>query len=252
MRGTVYLVGAGPGAADLVTLRAARLLEKAGIVFYDALVDEEMLDLCPQAEKVSVGKRCGERSTAQRFINNQLIDAAQTHACVVRLKGGDPMLFGRAREEIDALLAAGIQVEVIPGVSAAFGASADLMQSLTQRGVSRSVLFVTPRVGHGETDHPWAKSAAAADTVVLYMAGQQAGAIAEALMAVGLPSTHPSVMIENATLPGKRIIPARLCDLASAAKQLQGGPALLFIGEVFEELVAQGELPAPNPKGRSA
>ncbi|MFN0315785.1 MAG: uroporphyrinogen-III C-methyltransferase [Burkholderiales bacterium] len=241
MPGTVYLVGAGPGAADLLTLRAARLLAKADIVFYDALVENAMLDLCPQALKVSVGKRCGERSTAQRFINRQLIDAAQTHACVVRLKGGDPMLFGRAREEIGALTAENIQVEVIPGVSAAFGASADLMQSLTQRGVSRSVLFVTPRVGHGETEHPWAKSAAAADTVVLYMAGQQAGAIAQALMAAGLPSSHPAVMIENATLPGKRIIPARLCDLANAAKQLQGGPALLFIGAVYEEWVAREE-----------
>ncbi len=234
-------MGAGPGAADLLTLRAARLLGRADIVFYDALVDEEMLTLCPQAIKISAGKRCGERSTAQRFINRQLVDAAQTYACVVRLKGGDPMLFGRAREEINALMAAGIQVEVIPGVSAAFGASADLMQSLTQRGVSRSVLFVTPRVGHGENDHPWARSAAAADTVVLYMAGQQAGAIAEALIAAGLPRTHPSVIIENATLPGKRIIPARLRDLASAATQLQGGPALLFIGEVYEELVVGAE-----------
>jgi uroporphyrin-III C-methyltransferase len=231
-----------------VTLRGARLLAKADIVFYDALVEEAMLHLCPQALKISVGKRCGERSTAQRFINQQLIDAAQTHGCVVRLKGGDPMLFGRAREEIDALSAANIQVEVIPGVSAAFGASADLMQSLTQRGVSRSVLFVTPRVGHGETEYAWAKSAATADTVVLYMAGQQAGAIAQALMAAGLPGTHPSVMIENATLPEKRIIPARLCDLANAARQLEGGPALLFVGAVYEELVGRAERVVRNTK----
>ncbi len=252
MPGTVYLVGAGPGAPDLLTLRAARLLARADIVFYDALVEEAMLELCPRAVKVPVGKRCGERSTAQRFINIHLIEAAQTHACVVRLKGGDPMLFGRAREEIGALRAAGIQVEVIPGVSAAFGASADLMQSLTQRGASRSVVFVTPRVGHGETEHPWAKSAAAADTVVLYMAGQQAGAIAQALMAAGLPSTHPAVMIENATLPGKHFIPARLRNLASAATQLQGGPALLFVGVVYEELVVQAESAAPDAKGRLA
>ncbi len=237
----VYLVGAGPGAADLLTLRAARLLAKADIVLYDALVDVEMLDLCPQATKISVGKRCGERSTAQRYINKQLIEAAQRYTCVVRLKGGDPMLFGRAREEIDALVAQGIEVKVIPGVSAAFGASADLMQSLTQRGVSRSVLFVTPRVGHGETDHPWAHSAAAADTIVLYMAGQQAGAIADALMAAGLPATRPAVIVENATMAGKRIIPARLRDLGHASSHLQGGPAMLFIGEVYEELVGRAE-----------
>ena len=241
MAGTVYLVGAGPGAADLITLRAARLLAKADIVFYDALVDPVMLELCPQAIRVCVGKRCGERSTAQRAINQQLIDAAAQHACVVRLKGGDPMLFGRAREEMDALTALGIPVQVVPGVSAAFGASADLMQSLTQRGVSRSVTFVTPRVGHGEIDHAWARSAAAADTVVLYMAGQQAQAIADALMVAGVPPSRAAVVVENATLSNRNIIPTRLRTLGEVSGQLRGGPAMLFIGDVYEELVARAE-----------
>lgn len=241
MVATVYLVGAGPGAADLITLRGARILGQAQIVFYDALVDPAMLDLCAGAVKVAVGKRAGERSTAQTHINQLLIEAAREYSHIVRLKGGDPMLFGRAREEIDALVARGIAVEVVPGVSSAFGASADVMQSLTQRGVSRSVLFVTPRVGHGEGEHAWARGAAAADTVVLYMAGQQAGAIAAALLAVGVPATRAAVLVENATLPTKRIVPARLRDLARAAAGLQGGPTMLFIGDVYEALVRQAE-----------
>ncbi len=153
--GTVHLVGAGPGAPDLITLRAARLLARADIVFYDALVHPETLALAERAEKIAVGKRCGKHSTLQRFINKRLIDAALKHAVVVRLKGGDPMLFGRAQEEIDALHAAGIRCEVVPGVTAALAASAELQISLTRRGVSRNVTFVTPRVGAGEDASDW-------------------------------------------------------------------------------------------------
>jgi len=125
-RPPVYLVGAGPGAADLLTLRAARLLSQADIVFYDALVQPEVIALAEKAVKISVGKRCGKHSSAQRFIHKRLIDAAHAGQTVVRLKGGDPMLFGRAQEEIDALSKAGIDVEVVPGVSAAFATSARL------------------------------------------------------------------------------------------------------------------------------
>src|SRR5438045_121829 len=149
MTGTVYLVGAGPGAVDLLTLRAARLLAEADIVFHDALVPAPILTLAARAEKVGVGKRCGRHLTAQRFINKRLVDAARQHRIVVRLKGGDPLLFGRAQEEIDYLRAHGIAVEIVPGVTAAFAASADLGVSLTQRGLARSVAFVTPRVGTG-------------------------------------------------------------------------------------------------------
>src|SRR5213592_1009668 len=113
--GTVFLVGAGPGAPDLLTLRAARLLAEADIVFHDALVHPDTIALAARAEKIAVGKRCGKHSTAQKFINKRLIDAARAHAVVIRLKGGDPMLFGRAQEEIDALRAAGIPFEVVPG-----------------------------------------------------------------------------------------------------------------------------------------
>src|SRR6185369_3301261 len=114
--GTVYLVGAGPGAPDLLTLRAARLLGEADIVFHDALVHPDTIALAVHAEKFAVGKRCGRHSTAQRFINKRLVDAAATHRVIVRLKGGDPLLFGRAQEEIEALEAAGIRYEVVPGI----------------------------------------------------------------------------------------------------------------------------------------
>ena len=241
MTGTVYLVGAGPGASDLLTLRAARLLEQADVVFHDALVHADVLALASGARLVAVGKRCGKLSTAQRFINKQLIDAAARYRCVVRLKGGDPMLFGRAQEEIDALRAAGIQVEVVPGVSAAFAASADLAQSLTERGVSRSATFLTPRVGDGEAAHDWALPAAAADTVVLYMASQQAQAIRDGLLAAGVPASRPAVFVENASLPNRRVVPVRLGDLTEAAALLGGGPTLLFMGEVYQGIVTQAE-----------
>ena len=124
--GKVYLVGAGPGAPDLLTLRAARLLERADIVFYDALVHPDTIALAANARKIAVGKRCGKHSTAQQFINKRLVDAAAVHSVVVRLKGGDPMLFGRAQEEIAALEAAGVRYEVVPGITAALAASAEI------------------------------------------------------------------------------------------------------------------------------
>src|SRR3982751_3643988 len=164
IQGTVYLVGAGPGAPDLLTLRAARLLERAEIVFYDALVHPDTLALARDAEKVAVGKRCGRHSTAQRFINKRLVDAARSHRCVVRLKGGDPMLFGRAQEEIAALEAAGVSYAVVPGVTAALACSAELGIALTQRGVSRSVAMVTPRVAQGEAASSWADVLLEADS----------------------------------------------------------------------------------------
>lgn len=239
--GTVYLVGAGPGAPDLLTLRALRLLEQADIVFHDALVHPDTLAFAARAQLIAVGKRCGKLSTAQRFINKRLIDAARTHRVVVRLKGGDPMLFGRAQEEIDALREAGIAVEVVPGISAAFSASAQLAQSLTERGLSRSVAFVTPRVGEGETAHDWAKPAANADTVVLYMASRQADAISAGLQAAGIDASQPAIFVENASSPEARVLPTRVSSLAQAAARLGDGPALLLVGAVYEDIVSRAE-----------
>ena len=235
--GKVWLVGAGPGAADLLTLRAARLLGRADVVVHDALIDPEVLALAaPGALLVPVGKRCGKLSAAQRFINKRLVDLARQHRCVVRLKGGDPMMFGRAQEEIDALVTAGICCEVVPGISSAFAASAAVMRSLTRRGASRNVTFLTPRFGDGESAHDWARPAAAADTVVLYMASRQPQQIADGLIAAGVSPDRPAVIVESASLPGQRLLPTRVADLAATAAQLGDGPALLLVGDVFAAL----------------
>jgi uroporphyrin-III C-methyltransferase len=233
--GTVHLVGAGPGAPDLLTLRAARVLAQADIVFHDALVHPETLALAVRAEKVAVGKRCGRHTTLQRFINKRLIDAARKYAVVVRLKGGDPMLFGRAQEEIDALRAAGVRCEVVPGVTAALAASAGLQISLTRRGMSRNVVFVTPRVGAGEEAGDWVKSVCNADSAVMYMAAGQAAAIAAQLIANGLPADMPVVIVENASLPEMAQTAMTLGKLRTVTERMtHGGPALLMIGRVFQ------------------
>lgn len=239
-QGKVYLVGAGPGAPDLLTLRAARLLERADIVFHDALVHPDTLALATHALKVAVGKRSGKLSTAQRFINKQLIDAAQKYQTVVRLKGGDPMLFGRAQEEIDALAAAGVALEIVPGVSAAFAASADLQVSLTRRAASRSVVFATPREAQGSRENTWAKAAAAADTVVLYMAAGTAQSVSDALIANGVPASRPAVIVENAASDQRNVIAASVGTLPAAAQSVGAGPALVMVGEVYAGVVVTG------------
>lgn len=232
--GKVYLVGAGPGAPDLLTLRAAKLLGVADVVFFDALVHPDTVALAVNARKVAVGKRAGQLSPDQRFINRALVEAGLRHdSIVVRLKGGDPMLFGRAQEEIDALTSAGIEVEVVPGVTAALGAAASLATSLTRRGVSRSIAFATPRVGRGETAGEWADAVAASDTAILYMAAGEAEAVRAALIGRGIASTTPVVLVENATLPNERQIRGRLADLPALVDQRVAGPAIVCIGRVF-------------------
>jgi uroporphyrin-III C-methyltransferase len=233
MTGTVYLVGAGPGAPDLLTLRAARLLEQADIVFHDALVHPDTIALAARAQKVAVGKRCGRHSTAQQFINKRLVDAARRHEIVVRLKGGDPMMFGRAQEEIAALEEAGIACEVVPGITAALAAAAELRTSLTQRGSARSVTFATPRVGATEPDSTWAEGLAAADAGAIYMGLGEAASIASTLMAAGKPPGLPVAIVESASLPEQRIRYTTLADLPGFADANVGGPALILVGPQF-------------------
>ena len=245
--GKVYLVGAGPGAPDLLTLRAARLLTVADIVFHDALVHPETIALAASAEKIAVGKRHGAHSAAQAFINKRLIDAASKHQTVVRLKGGDPMLFGRAQEEISALEAARIEYEIVPGITAALAASAELGVSLTQRGVARSVALVTPRVGSGESRSDWLRAALNADTAALYMAAHEARAIASALIAGGKPAATPVAIVENASLPTAVHTFTTLKALSTNGFGPVIGPALLLIGEVYRtslerEQAAQAKL----------
>jgi uroporphyrin-III C-methyltransferase len=235
MTGRVYLIGAGPGAADLLTLRAARILGEAEVVFHDALVEPEVLALAPGAQKIAVGKRCGRHATSQLFINKRLADAAQRHRVVVRIKGGDPMLFGRAHEEISYLQARGIAVEVVPGVTAALGAAAALGVSLTRRGVARSVAFATPRVGEGERASDWARAAANADTAALYMASHEAVAVRDALLAAGVAADTPAIIAAGISLPDERWHFGTLAQLAELAAAVAGAPALLLLGEVFAE-----------------
>jgi uroporphyrin-III C-methyltransferase len=234
LKGTVYLVGAGPGAADLLTLRAARLLGEADIVFHDALVPGEILALASTSVKIAVGKRCGRHSTAQRFINKRLADAAARYRTVVRLKGGDPMLFGRAHEELEYLNERGIRTEVVPGITAALGASAELQVSLTQRGVARSVVFATTRAAEGAQPSGWVQAVAAADTAVLYMASGDAEQVRDALLAAGMRADLPVAVAENVSLDAT----TRAGVLHELPRLSAGcsGPALLLIGQVFARI----------------
>jgi uroporphyrin-III C-methyltransferase len=238
--GKVYLVGAGPGAADLITVRGAKLLDKADIVFHDALVEPEMLALCPQATLVPVGKRCGKLSSAQHFINKRLVDAAYKYQTIVRLKGGDPMLFGRADEELSSLKDAGIEVEVVPGITAALAAAASIGQSLTLRGVSRSVAFVTlaqatENPGYGE---PLANPSA--DTLVYYMGRKDASRIAQQL--IEQSPNHgfntPVQILEAVSTPRERQWGSTLSELAAGKADQwfdRSSPALIMIGEALKQ-----------------
>lgn len=250
MTGKVFLVGAGPGAPDLLTIRASRIIASADILFHDALVNPDVVALATRAEKVAVGKRHARYSTAQAFINKRLIDAVQRHAVVVRLKGGDPLMFGRAQEEIDALTGAGIDIEVVSGITAALAAGAALGVSLTQRGVSRSITFVTPRVGKDESVSDWAAAAIAADTAVIYMGAGEAQAIAEQLIERGIPGQRPVALVENASLAGETRHIGTLSQLGALAQALGNGPAIIVLGEVLMPLAARTASAAAAPMQR--
>lgn len=242
--GKVYLVGAGPGAADLITVRGAKLLEKADIVFHDALVDPAMLELCAQAIKVPVGKRCGKLSSAQHFINKRLIDATQKHQTIVRLKGGDPMMFGRADEEIQALKNHGIEVEVVPGITAALAGAAAIQQSLTLRGVSRSVAFITLAQGADNlADSENQKQPIQnpqADTLVYYMGRKDAANIAKQLIANSSnhASNTPVHILEAVSTQNERHWSSTLGELAEGKANDwfdSKSPALIMVGEALRE-----------------
>jgi len=228
--GKVWLVGAGPGAQDLITVRGARILGEADVVMYDALVTEQMLELCPNAVKISVGKRYGQRSAAQEFINQQLIDCAAKYQRVVRLKGGDPMLFGRADEELTALEAHGIEVEVVPGITTAVAAAAAAKQPLTKRGIARSVAFFTSSTAPGHTDEVAIPST---DTLVQYMGGREAIATAQRLLAQGRREDTPVLVIENVSRPDQRIERITLAQLAHGL-ETANGPVLVMLGEAMK------------------
>lgn len=242
--GKVYLVGAGPGAADLITVRGAKLLERADIVFHDALVDPAILELCSQAIIEPVGKRCGKLSSAQHFINKRLVDAAQQYQIIVRLKGGDPMMFGRADEEIHALRKAGVEVEVVSGITAALAGAAAIQQSLTLRGVSRSVAFVTLAQGtenlgdNGGKQQPIQNPQA--DILVFYMSRKDAANIAKQLIDSDSQknSNTPVHILEAVSTQNERHWSGALGELANGKANDwfdSKSPALIMVGEALRE-----------------
>jgi uroporphyrin-III C-methyltransferase len=237
-RGVVHLVGAGPGDPDLLTVKALRVLRGADVVVHDRLTPQGILDLAaPGARLIDVGKRKSRHTLPQDDINQLLIALAREGLNVVRLKGGDPFVFGRGGEELQALRAAGVQVHVVPGVTAALAAAAAAGAPLTHRGLAQSVVFVA---GHaavnadgsaGEPDLDWTALARANQTVVVYMGLSTASSIAGRLIAAGRAPSTPVLVVQDASLESERRILTRLIDLPGAVLGLDG-PALLLIGEV--------------------
>lgn len=231
--GTIYLVGAGPGDPDLLTLRAARLIEGADIIVHDGLVDRSIMDMArSDAELISVAKQRSKHTMAQDDINALLVRIARSGRDVVRLKGGDPFVFGRGGEEVEAARAAGVPVEVVPGISAANGAAAAAQIALTHRDASSIVSFVAGQC-KGLAEQDWAGLAGKGRTLVIYMGVKTAPQIAEKLMADGLAPDMPIAVIENGARPIMRVLRGPLAALPELIEQEQVvSPALIVIGEV--------------------
>lgn len=223
--GRVAFVGAGPGAADLITLRGARLLAQADVVLFDALADPALRELAPQARWIDVGKRGFHHATPQAAIDALLVRHARAQRLVVRLKGGDPGIFGRLEEELQALAAAGIACEVVPGVTAAIAAAADMQRPLTRRGGGRSVCLSTAMTRQAEL-----RGGRHADTEVFYMAGRQLGALGRALLAAGWAEDTPVCVVSRAGWPDRLGSDHRLDDLGQAALLHAGCPTVVTVG----------------------
>lgn len=233
--GHVWLAGAGPGDPRHLTLEVASALSRADAVVYDALVNEAVLSLCPQAELLYAGKRGGRPSAAQDDICNTLIALAGQGKRVLRLKGGDPFLFGRGGEEALALKAAGIPFRVLPGLTSAFAALATAHIPATMRGVSRAVTFATGHAADEPDDLDWAALARTGEPIVVYMGMKNLGRIVAKLRAAGLSGATPAAIIMAATTPGERILTATLDTLEAEAKaQGFGAPALIVIGGIVD------------------
>jgi uroporphyrin-III C-methyltransferase len=237
--GRVVFVGAGPGSADLITLRGARWLARAEVVLVDALADPALLALAPQARWFDVGKRGYGRATAQAAIDALLVHFAQRHRVVVRLKGGDPSLFGRLEEELAAIAAHGIEAEVVPGVTAACAAAAEARRPLTRRGRGRSVALVTAVGAEGMLP-----AGRRADTEVVYMAGHRLAQLGARLRAAGWPADAPVVVVSNAGGADARTSVHRLDALDDATALHGGRPTVVTVGAGSTPIARQGAWPA--------
>ncbi len=232
--GEVWLVGAGPGDPELLTLKALRVLQTADVVVHDGLVSDEILALAPgEARRISVAKRKSRHTYAQDEINRMLVAFALEGLTVVRLKGGDPFIFGRGGEELEACREAGVACHIVPGVTAALAAGAGAGAPLTHRGAAQAVTFVTGHAAKGETpDLDWTALARANHTVVIYMGVSMAGPIAQRLAAAGRDAATPALIVENASRADERRVLTTLDGLAQAAEAVRG-PALLIVGEAM-------------------
>ncbi|SMF27224.1 uroporphyrinogen-III C-methyltransferase [Pseudogulbenkiania subflava] len=232
--GSVCLIGAGPGDPELITVKGLNRLQRAEVVLYDHLVDPAVLALAsPSAWRIDVGKEASRHTLPQDEINALLVRQARQGRRVARLKGGDPFLFGRGGEEVQALAEAGIPCEVIPGITAACGAAARGLIPLTHRDYAQGVSFVTGHRRDGEDELEWTRHTGAEETLVIYMGLAEAARICAELMRHGRPGTTPAAVIERATTPQQRIVSADLATLpAHIAAAGVRPPALLIIGEV--------------------
>ncbi len=223
--GRVVFIGAGPGSADLITLRGARRLAEAEVVLFDALTDPALREFAPQAKWVDVGKRGFSHATGQATIDALLVRYARSHRVVVRLKGGDASIFGRLEEELQALAASGIACEVVPGVTAAIAAAADAKRPLTRRGSGRSVSLSTAMTKQGRLE-----AGRHADTEVFYMAGRQLGALSRALRKAGWPEDTPVLVVSRAGWPDALVSEHEVKGLGAAALLHAGRPTVVTVG----------------------
>ena len=231
--GLVQLVGAGPGAADLLTIRALRAIEGAEALLYDALISDEVLALAPaHCLKIQTGKRAGRTSMKQETINRLMLRIARRGLRVVRLKGGDPSVFGRVGEEAAFLNAHGIATEVVPGVTAACAAAAQFNFPLTHRKQARRVVFTTARLEAGALQADWSAAADPETTLAIYMGGGAAAELSLRLIEAGRSPNTPAVAVESAGSTSARLRRGVVGDLASLVEGARGGPVLLVIGEV--------------------
>ena len=248
--GRVMLVGAGPGAADLLTIRALRAIEGAQALLYDALVCDDVLALAPKAcIRIQTGKRAGKTSIGQDAINRLMLRLAGRGLAVVRLKGGDPSLFGRSGEERAFLEAHGVAVEIVPGITAASAAAAQFGFPLTHRGAARRLTYATARTVDGAlVDDGWDHLANPETTVVIYMGRDSAQAVSARLIAEGRSGGTPALAIENASRPDARMIAASLDGLGHAVREaVFDGPVLLIVGDVARQARAAGLNSSASP-----
>ena len=231
MKGKVYLVGSGPGDPELLTIKAHRLLGIADVVLFDDLVSPEILKLVsPKAQLRNVGKRCGEKKITQVEINFLMIALAESGRCVVRLKSGDPLIFGRLGEEVEALRRAGIEFEIVPGVTAAFGAAASLGIPLTHRHASPALVLLTGQRASQNEEDDWRNYVASGSTLVIYMPGHQYREIASRLEAAGVSSKTPCAIVSRASTPEQQSLLTTVGALG-AAERLPA-PTLVIVGDV--------------------